>query len=90
MIGSFLLHLIIGSLYRWGMINPYITSFYKITSNPDLQTRKDAIGAPLAMFCIGLTIQFGSKAANKIGTSLTLLISVVGSSGFIFLSSKMQ
>jgi hypothetical protein len=87
--GAFCLHLIVGSLFRWGIINPYITSFYKITTNHDLQTGKDAIGSPLAMLSIGLTIQLGGKIAKKIGTFSTLLVSVICCSGFIFIASKM-
>jgi len=28
-IGGLIIHLIIGSLYQWGIINIYVTSYYK-------------------------------------------------------------
>ena len=29
-IGGFMIHLVIGSLYQWGLVNPYITSYFKL------------------------------------------------------------
>jgi hypothetical protein len=34
LLGAFILHLIIGAMARWGLINPYVTSYFKITSDP--------------------------------------------------------
>lgn len=33
-IGGLLIHLIISSLYQWGIINTYVTSYFKVTSDP--------------------------------------------------------
>lgn len=34
LIGAFIIHLIIGAMARWGLINLYVSSYYKITSDP--------------------------------------------------------
>jgi hypothetical protein len=34
LLGAFFLHFIVGAIYRWAMINTYITSYYKITNDP--------------------------------------------------------
>jgi hypothetical protein len=36
MFGAFLCIVMIGAANRWGLINSYISSFYKITSDPHL------------------------------------------------------
>ena len=36
LLGSFIIHLIIGASSRWNMLNIYITSFYKVTRQPYL------------------------------------------------------
>ena len=33
-IGGFMIHLVIGSLYQWGLISPYITSYFKLNKYP--------------------------------------------------------
>lgn len=35
-VGGFMIHLVIGSLYQWGLINPYITSYFKLNSYPEI------------------------------------------------------
>ena len=36
LLGSFIIHLMVGASNRWNMVNPYVTSFYKITEQPYL------------------------------------------------------
>ena len=33
-LGGLFIHLVISSLYQWGTINIYVTSYYKITHDP--------------------------------------------------------
>jgi hypothetical protein len=34
LLGALTLHLLIGATGRWAIVNPYITSYYKITADP--------------------------------------------------------
>ena len=77
----------IGSIYRWTIINPYITSFYKITSDPHIETKKDAFVGPLSMFCIGLTMKFGLKQCNKYNPIIIIIISTIGMASCALASS---
>ena len=35
-LGAFCLHLLIGAISRWPMINAYATSYFKMINDPDL------------------------------------------------------
>ena len=89
-LGAFFLHILIGAIYRWSMINSYITSFYKITDNPDLITKRDKIVAIISMFCVGLTMRLGSRLAKQIGTFWNLLIFVFLATICVLISSFMS
>lgn len=56
-LGAFMLHLLIGAIYRWAMVNAYISSYYKITNDPYLITSNDSIGAPISMLAVGITMK---------------------------------
>ena len=36
LIGGVLIHLSIGTIYLWGNINVYVTSYYRLSSDPNL------------------------------------------------------
>ena len=71
-IGGFLIHLVIGSLYQWGLINIYVASYYKITE-PDLRLENTGVVFPLMMTCIGIGMRPGILLASKIGTFWVLI-----------------
>jgi hypothetical protein len=52
------MHLVIGSLYQWGIINIYITSYHKISDN-SVTLEGNAIAFPIMMLCIGITMRLG-------------------------------
>lgn len=85
--GAFLCHVMIGSINRWTIINPYITSFYKITSDPHIETKKNAFVGPLSMFFTGLTMKFGLKLCGKISPVIMIIMSTIGMSSCAFASS---
>lgn len=69
------------------MINAYITSYYKITNDPYIETSQDAIGAPLSMLAAGITMKQSIKVCKlfesklKLGKILFLFIIVLLSAG---------
>lgn len=85
-IGGMFLHLVVGSVYQWGIINVYITSYYHIISTPQSLTT-NAIVFPIMMLSIGLTMKLGNYVASKIGTPImTIMLSII-MSGLVFASS---
>lgn len=60
--GGLLIHLVIGSLYQWGIINIYITSYYRLTDS-GVTLESNAIAFPIMMICIGLTMRVGGIIA---------------------------
>jgi hypothetical protein len=56
--GGLFIHLVIGSLYQWGIVNLYITSYYR-TLDPAVTLESNAIVFPVIMLCIGLTMRLG-------------------------------
>ena len=86
-VGGFMIHLVIGSLYQWGLINAYFTSYFKIGSYPDLKTKDMIIIFPLMMFCIGITMKLGLDLGAKYGYWKILIVNFVGCSTCVWCSS---
>lgn len=84
--GGLLIHLVIGSLYQWGIINIYITSYYRLL-DPNVTLENNAIAFPIMMICIGLTMRLGLFISEKTHPLLVMGIVVVFQSLFIFVSS---
>ena len=69
LIGAFIIHLIVGAIYRWNMITDYVGIYY----NTDKIT---PIGAPLSMLCAGLTMRIGAKIADSLGSRFIISVGV--------------
>ena len=57
-LGGLFSHFVIGSVFQWGIINVYVTSYYKLT-NTSLTLEANSIAFPLMMLGISLTITPG-------------------------------
>lgn len=88
-VGGFLIHLVIGSLYQWGIINIYITSFYRI-KDPTVTLESNAIAFPIMMFCIGLTMRLGLFFAYYTHPLISLTVNVGLQALFMFCSSYVE
>lgn len=84
-----MIHLIISSLYQWGIINTYVTSYYKVTSDPNITLEGNAIVFPTMMISIGLTMRLGLFLSKKFGVLPVLYICNVACSACVFASSYM-
>lgn len=81
--GAFMIHLIVGAIYRWNMINGYVGMFYG--------TQKEtSVGAPLAMLCAGLTMRIGFKLSNSYGSAVVLGCAMVLATIASIMSSYMS
>lgn len=88
--GGLFIHLIISSLYQWGIINTYVTSYYKVSSDPEITLEDNAIVFPVMMVSIGLTMRIGLMLAKQFGTLLVLYICNVACSGCVFFASYLS
>ena len=59
------------------MVNGYISSFYKITNDPYIETSKNSIGAPISMLAVGLTMKPSLKLSQKTGKVFLILAAVL-------------
>lgn len=86
-IGGLMIHLVIGSLYQWGLLNPYMSSYLFLEGHNDLKTKDMAFVFPLMMFCIGTTMWIGVSYGEKIGFSNVSIITFTLGSLSVFASS---
>lgn len=87
LLGAFLLHVLIGAINRWGMINSYVTSFFKLTADPHIETNVNCFVVPLTMFCAGATMKWGFRRCGQFGLVQVMSVSVVGMAGCSFVAS---
>lgn len=72
-IGGLMIHLVIGSLYQWGTLSPYVTSYFKLHGHEGLTLRNMAVLFPIMMFCIGVTMKAGLDMGEKYGYHRVLI-----------------
>lgn len=81
LLGAFTIHLIVGAIYRWNMITEYVSIYYEtVWITP--------IGAPLAMFCAGLTMRLGAKISDMVGSRWVLTAAMMLAGLSTVLASK--
>ncbi len=68
LIGAFMIHLVVGAIYRWNMIAGYVGMYYNSSSS------ETPIGGPLLMLCAGATMRLGSKCSDMFGSKCIITI----------------
>jgi hypothetical protein len=58
--GGFLMHLVLGSVYQWGIINVYISSYFSIIQGVEQSLTVNGAVFPAMMMCIGLGMKLGN------------------------------
>ncbi len=81
-------HLVLGSIFQWGIINVYITSYFKL-SDPSITLEANSIAFPLMMFGISLTVTPGIYLCEETHPLIISGIVTVIQAGFVFASSYM-
>lgn len=88
-LGGFILHLVIGCFYLWGVINIYVTSYYRLHGEPTLKSSLTSGLFPVFLLFVGITFFFGVKLAKKIGLKLVCVLESLLMTLAIFISSFM-
>lgn len=86
--GGLLIHLVIGSLYQWGIVSIYFTSYYRYLDK-SVTLESTAIAFPLMMACIGLTMRVGLYLSNMSHPLIVMTAGQVLCALSIFASSYM-
>lgn len=87
LIGSCLIHLVLGSFYLWGTINIYVCSYYKLNYDHNLTLEMASICFPILCLASNTCIPFSVKICEKIGLRLHCLTIGVFMSVCVFSSS---
>lgn len=87
-LGGLFIHLVIGSLYQWGILSIYFTSYFRGIDN-SVNLESTAIGFPLMMVFIGLTMRAGLYLSSLTHPLIVLAAGQVLSALSIFVSSYM-
>jgi hypothetical protein len=64
--GGFLIHIILGSLYLWGVINGYVASYFYWKGHPVSTSTLNAV-FPFIFQSGGIAVLFTEKVMAKIG-----------------------
>lgn len=86
MIGGLLIQLIIGSFYMWGIVNIYITSYFR-TIDSSVSLEGNAIIFPIIMLMIGPTLRLGIYLSEVTHPILVLGINQTLLAFLVFISS---
>lgn len=81
--GAFMVHLVVGAIYRWNMITGYVRLYYGTNS-------ETPVGAPLVMLCAGLTMRLGYKLSNAVGSKWIIAIGVITATISVIVASTMK
>ncbi len=77
-LGSFLMHLLIGSINRWPIISPFIASYYKMHSDAQLTLTQNDGYFFLGLLFMGLAMNYGFKLAERFGAMLIMSVCLLG------------
>ncbi|EAR99903.1 oxalate/formate antiporter family transporter (macronuclear) [Tetrahymena thermophila SB210] len=86
--GSIIVHLVLGTIYLWGVITVYITSYFRTKDNPDLTLKQAGVVFPIMMFSVATGIPLGMKLIKKTArTRIVCFILTTLASACIFIAS---
>lgn len=72
--GGFLTHFIIGSLYTWGNMSPYVVSYMRIIAKQHYEPKHFSWALSLLFASQSISMLFAGKIMDRIGPRWTMLI----------------
>lgn len=84
--GGCFIHLVIGSMYQWGIISIYVTSFYRLQDS-SVTLEANAVAFPAMMLCLGTTMKMGIYLSEKTHPLIVMAFAIVCQSICVFSSS---
>jgi hypothetical protein len=87
--GGLLIQLVVGSVYQWGIVNIYITSYFR-TIDSSVSLEGNAIIFPIIMLMTGPTLRLGLYLAEKSHPILVLGINHILLALVVFISSYVK
>ena len=89
LIGGFLIHLVLGSFYLWGVINVYVTSYYRLHSDSSLELKITSALFCFMLLAISLTFFFSLSTIKRFHPRIVVTIEMILISVTVFVSSFM-
>lgn len=76
--GGFLQNFGLGVFYVWGAMSIYVVSYYRLTTDPQIDNDMAVSFLPLSTFPSSLAMLFAVPISNKLGLRKTLILGSVG------------
>lgn len=89
-IGGFLIHLVLGSFYLWGVINVYVTSYYRLHSDSSLEIKMTSSLFSFMSLSISLTFFFSLLTIRSFQPRVIVTLEMILISATILISSLMS
>ena len=83
------IQLVVGSLYQWGIINIYVTSYYRL-SDPNVNLEDNAVAFPAMYVTIGLTMRLGIYLSEVLHPILVSSVCVLVMSACMLICSYIE
>lgn len=87
--GGCLIHLVLGSFYLWGVINVYVTSYFRLHSDSSLKIEMTSFLFSVMLLAISIGFFFGLPLSKYFGYRLTVFIMSFLIAVCVFVSSYM-
>ena len=84
-----MIHLVLGAFYLWGALNIYVTSYFRLKSNPELNLDITGGVFPVMGIFLNGSMFFGLKMGEKLGYRVSMLMLTVVLAACVFISSFM-
>ena len=89
-IGGFLIHIVLGSFYLWGVINVYVTSYYRLHSDSSLDIKMTSSLFSFMSLSISLTFFFSLLTIRSFQPRVVVTFEMILISATILISSFMS
>ena len=89
-IGGIFIHLVLGSFYLWGSIDIYVSSYFRVVYDHNLNGNITQIVSPVMLLALSCGLPFGSRILKKLGKRWTCMILGLSLSAAIFISSFLE
>ncbi len=88
--GGILIHLTLGTIYLWGNINVYITSYYRLHFDNSLSLTTSSFIFPSWYFFQTLGMYLATIVGNRLGFKRTAVLAMLSFAGVTFLCSFIE
>ncbi len=89
-LGGFFVHLVLGSFYLWGVINVYVTSYYRLHSDSTLELKTTSALFCFMLLATSLSFFFSLSTIKRFNPRIIVTLEMLFISVSVFISSFMS